>query len=130
MNEITRNTTAKMEVETTRKSNPIVQDTKKDKEGNRILRHYGMIPMFNYGCIPQTWEDPNHEDKATGCFGDNDPLDLVDLTPKDVLLMSIGNLKLIGAFCLIDQGELDWKIVALNEEYAKEHGIRDAETYA
>jgi hypothetical protein len=50
--EITRNTTAKMEVETTSKFNPIVQDQKKNKEGEKILRHYGLIPGFNYGMIP------------------------------------------------------------------------------
>ena len=51
--EITRMTTAKMEVETTRKSNPVVQDQKKDKKtGEKYLRHYGLLPMFNYGMIP------------------------------------------------------------------------------
>jgi len=55
--EITRNTTAKMEVETTSKFNPIVQDQKKNAEGVKVLRHYGLIPGFNYGMIPQTWEN-------------------------------------------------------------------------
>lgn len=55
--EITRNTTAKMEVETTKEHNPIVQDQKKNKEGVKVDRHYGLIPGFNYGMIPQTWEN-------------------------------------------------------------------------
>ena len=55
--EITRNTTAKMEVETTSKFNPIVQDQKKNAEGLKIPRNYGLIPGFNYGMIPQTWEN-------------------------------------------------------------------------
>jgi len=35
---------------------------------------------FNYGCFPQTWEDPTyiHPD-AEGCRGDNDPLDVVEI---------------------------------------------------
>ena len=51
--EITRGTTAKMEVDTTDEYNPIVQDVKKDREsGKMVLRHYGVEPMFNYGMIP------------------------------------------------------------------------------
>ena len=124
--EITRNTTAKMEVETTRKSNPVVQDQKKDKKtGEKYLRHYGIEPVFNYGMVPQTWENVHHEDKATGCFGDNDPLDIVDLTPRDMALLELPDLKVIGSLCFIDEGEIDWKLIAVEASYAKEHGIRD-----
>ena len=42
-----------MEVETTSASNPIVQDLTKGPDGKKnVLRHYGLIPMFNYGMIP------------------------------------------------------------------------------
>ena len=36
--------------------------------------------FFNYGCFPQTWEDPTfiHHD-AGGCRGDNDPLDVCEI---------------------------------------------------
>ena len=36
--------------------------------------------LFNYGCFPQTWEDPTyiHPD-ADGCRGDNDPLDVCEI---------------------------------------------------
>lgn len=37
-------------------------------------------------------------------------------------------LKVLGALCMIDEGELDWKIIALEEAYAKKFGIRDLET--
>lgn len=74
-----------MEVETTSKSNPVVQDLSKGPDGKKnVLRHYGLTPNFNYGMVPQTWENPNHTDKGTGCAGDNDPLDIVDLTPRDM----------------------------------------------
>ena len=79
--------------------------------------------------IPQTWENSQEIDKETGCVGDNDPLDIVDMTPKDASMYSLPNLKVIGCVSLIDEGELDWKILALEESYAKEHGIRDAETF-
>lgn len=40
---------------------------------------------FNYGCFPQTWEDPTyiHPD-AEGCRGDNDPLDVVEIGARIV----------------------------------------------
>ena len=69
--------------------------------------------------IPQTWENSQQEDKETGCVVDNDPLDVVDLTPKDSPMFSLPILKVIGCVSLIDEGELDWKILALEESYAK-----------
>ena len=38
--------------------NPIKQDTKKGK-----LRFYPYPINWNYGLLPQTWEDPSHESK-------------------------------------------------------------------
>jgi hypothetical protein len=36
--------------------------------------------FFNYGCFPQTWEDPTHvHPDAEGCRGDNDPLDVCEI---------------------------------------------------
>lgn len=34
---------------------------------------------FNYGAIPQTWEDPSHKDEFTQVAGDNDPVDIIDV---------------------------------------------------
>ena len=34
---------------------------------------------WNYGCLPQTWEDPSHENKELGVMGDNDPVDVVEI---------------------------------------------------
>ena len=92
-----------MEVETTRKHNPIVQDLLKNKKtGETAPRHYGREMLFNYGMIPQTWEDCRTEDKVTGCIGDNDPIDVVDLTDRDMQMCEIPNLKVLGCLCLID----------------------------
>jgi len=54
--EIPKMTKAKMEVATKEANNPIAQDIKK---GN--LRDYHGPIFWNYGCLPQTWEDPNGE---------------------------------------------------------------------
>lgn len=50
---------------------PIKQDTKKGK-----LRYYPYNINWNYGLLPQTWEDPDHQDSELGgVAGDNDPVD-------------------------------------------------------
>ena len=78
--------------------------------------------------IPQTWENAQHQDRETGLYGDNDPIDIVDLTNRDIAFFELPRLKVLGALCMIDEGELDWKIIALEEAYAKKFGIRDLET--
>jgi hypothetical protein len=55
--EIPKETSAKMELATDEVRNPIKQDTKKGK-----LRHYPYNINWNYGMLPQTWEDPGHVD--------------------------------------------------------------------
>lgn len=42
-------------------SNPIKQDIKKDK-----LRFYPYNIHWNYGMLPQTWEDPEHKNADLG----------------------------------------------------------------
>ena len=63
--EIPRYTRAKFECSTGEPYNPIKQDTQHGK-----LRYYkhGDI-MFNYGFLPQTWEDPQFIPDDTGCPG-------------------------------------------------------------
>ena len=52
--------------------------------------------------IPQTWENAQHTHQETGLIGDNDPLDIVDLTPRDMLMYEMPRMKIIGCLCLID----------------------------
>ena len=107
-----------MECSPTEPHNPVMSDTNKNKQtGKRQLRHYGMPTTFNYGFIPQTWEDP-----AEG--GDNDPVDLVDmsLTSKKPLL-AVADYLVLGCLGLIDEGEYDWKVLALEVHEAQELGI-------
>jgi inorganic pyrophosphatase len=46
--------------------------------------------------------------------GDDDPIDIVDLSQKDRKLLDIIKVKVLGAFCLIDEGELDWKVLVMD----------------
>ena len=60
--EIPMYSTAKMEMNKEKAGNPITQDT---KNGKPRYYTYG-VPFFNYGFLPQTWEDVNHIDAKSG----------------------------------------------------------------
>lgn len=61
---------------------PIRQDEKKGlpRFVTNIFPHHGYI--WNYGALPQTWEDPKHLDENTGANGDNDPIDIIEIGSK------------------------------------------------
>jgi len=62
--------------------NPIKHDIKNNKVRfvDNCFPHHGYI--WNYGALPQTWEDPRHLDVDTACKGDNDPVDVVEIGQK------------------------------------------------
>jgi len=112
--EIPRWTNAKMEINKSNKLNPIMQDTKKGilRYVNNVFPHHGYI--WNYGGLPQTWEDPNVKDKTTNCVGDNDPIDVLELGSQVHSSGTVVNVKVLGALGLIDEGEADWKILTID----------------
>ncbi|XP_046721333.1 inorganic pyrophosphatase 2, mitochondrial isoform X1 [Silurus meridionalis] len=126
--EVPRWSNAKMEIATKEVLNPIKQDVKKGKLRYvaNIFPHKGYI--WNYGALPQTWEDPNHTDKDTNCCGDNDPLDVCDIGTKVCSSGQVIQVKVLGILALIDEGETDWKVIAINTDDPdanKLHSIED-----
>ena len=112
--EIPRWTNAKMEIATKEKLNPMKQDVKKGalRFVKNPFPHKGYI--WNYGAIPQTWENPSHVDESTGCKGDNDPIDVVEIGSQVHARGSVIQVKVLGVMALIDEGETDWKIIAID----------------
>eukprot|EP00930_Biecheleria_cincta_P010728 TRINITY_DN1129_c0_g1_i6.p1 TRINITY_DN1129_c0_g1~~TRINITY_DN1129_c0_g1_i6.p1 ORF type:complete len:267 (-),score=63.85 TRINITY_DN1129_c0_g1_i6:243-1043(-) len=106
--EIPKNTKPKMEVATKEEANPIAQDVKKGK-----LRDYHGPIFWNYGMLPQTWEDPNVVHKETNCAGDNDPVDVVEIGSETLASGTVEPIKVLGVLAMIDDGELDWKIIGI-----------------
>lgn len=109
--EIPKMTKPKMEVATKEANNPIAQDEKKGK-----LRDYHGPIFWNYGCLPQTWEDPNSEHPELKCFGDNDPIDVVEIGSTALAMGSVTEVKVLGVLAMIDDGELDWKLLAIAKD--------------
>lgn len=114
--EVPRWTNAKMEIATKEPLNPIKQDIKKGKLRYvaNVFPHHGY--PWNYGAIPQTWENPSHIDKSTNCKGDNDPIDIVEIGDKVYPRGSVVPVKILGIMALIDEGETDWKLIAISTE--------------
>jgi len=109
--EIPRDTKAKLEINKTEEFNPIKQDVKAGK-----LRYveYGGGYMWNYGAFPQTWEDPNHTHPETQANGDADPLDVCEIGEAVATVGQVKQVKILGVMALIDEGETDWKIIAID----------------
>ncbi|XP_071865354.1 inorganic pyrophosphatase Nurf-38 [Bombus fervidus] len=112
--EIPRWTNAKMEINLKETLNPIKQDVKKGKLRYvaNCFPHHGYI--WNYGALPQTWENPEVSDDATGCKGDNDPIDVLEIGYRIAKRGEILKVKILGCVALIDEGETDWKIIVID----------------
>ncbi|TMW61985.1 hypothetical protein Poli38472_009478 [Pythium oligandrum] len=109
VNEIPKGARAKLEIAGDEEFNPIKQDIKKGKP-----RFYHFDSLVNYGCLPQTWEDPNHIDDDTKCGGDNDPVDVVEIGSRIASVGEVYPVKVLGVLGMIDDGETDWKVIAIN----------------
>ncbi|XP_077267231.1 inorganic pyrophosphatase Nurf-38 isoform X2 [Temnothorax americanus] len=130
--EIPRWTNAKMEICLKEPLNPIKQDVKKGKLRfvANCFPHHGYI--WNYGALPQTWENPDVLDEATGCKGDNDPIDVLEIGYKVAKRGEVLKVKVLGTVALIDEGETDWKIIVIdvNDPLADQmNDISDMETH-
>ncbi|KAL0586344.1 hypothetical protein ABG067_003957 [Albugo candida] len=111
ISEIPRGERAKMEIACNEPYNPIKQDVTRTGSA----RFYHSDSLVNYGCLPQTWENPLELDPHTGFKGDNDPVDVVELS--QTCRASIGDVlrvKVLGVLGMIDDQETDWKIIGIN----------------
>jgi len=123
--EIPRGETAKMEISKSDPLNPIKQDIKKGK-----LRHVNWAYPFNYGAFPQTWENPGLVDQHCGTKGDNDPVDVCDISGIQHHSGAVVQVKVLGCYAMIDEGETDWKVIAIdvNDPHANQlNDIGDVE---
>lgn len=80
----------------------------------------------------QTWEDPNYTHPETKAKGDNDPLDVCEIGEEVGYPGQIKQIKILGTMALLDEGETDWKIIAIdvNDPLApKLNDIEDVERH-
>lgn len=107
--EIPKWTRAKFEIATGEPFNPIKQDIKNGLP--RFYKHGDM--MWNYGAFPQTWESTEviFED---GVSGDNDPIDGVEIGMRQMRVGEVHPVKVLGVLGMIDDGQMDWKVVCIS----------------
>jgi len=110
--EIPKWTRKKFEIATGELYNPIKQDMNKEGE----LRNLDFYQMFNYGALPQTWEDPHAHHHDTELRGDNDPIDCVEIGMRQVPAGGVIVVRVLGVLAMIDDDETDWKLIVINEE--------------
>ncbi|CAB3260739.1 unnamed protein product [Arctia plantaginis] len=112
--EVPRWSNAKMEISLGEPLNPIKQDVKKGalRFVSNVFPHHGYI--WNYGALPQTWENPHHIDPGTQARGDNDPIDVIEIGERVASRGDVYPVKILGTLALIDEGETDWKLIAID----------------
>jgi len=110
--EIPLGTRPKLEISRDQPLNPIKQDVKKG-----TLRYIHDHYPFNYGALPQTWENPGWVDPHTGTKGDNDPLDICEISGVPKQTGDVVPVKILGTYAMIDEGETDWKILAIDASH-------------
>ncbi|KAI3892139.1 hypothetical protein MKW92_032077 [Papaver armeniacum] len=68
-----------------------------------------------HNLLSLTCEDPTvANSEVDGAFGDNDPVDVVEIGDRQGKIGEILKVKPLGALAMINEGELDWKIVAIS----------------
>jgi inorganic pyrophosphatase len=98
-----------MEINKAEFLNPIKQDVKNGK-----LRYVAIKYPCNYGALPQTWESPNWFHPATNVKGDNDPVDVCDISSTTWKTGDVRQVKILGTYAMIDDEETDWKIIVID----------------
>jgi inorganic pyrophosphatase len=130
INEIPRGALQKFELQSKLEGNIIEEDAK----GSKKLQAFGHPVPLNYGCFSQTFRDPNEADSLYNAPGDDDPLDVLDLTAEAAGVGEVVTCRPLGAVCLIDEGQADWKIIVVNTQancpLAAAQSIAEAEQLA
>ena len=67
-------------------------------------------------CLPQTWENPNEKHPELGCFGDDDPIDVVEIGSSALEAGSVTPVKPLGVLAMIDDDHVADALRCLGRE--------------
>lgn len=57
--------------------------------------------------------------------GDNDPIDVVEVGERQLPAGGVFRVKPLGLFGFIDEGEVDWKVIAISQDDPKANFLND-----
>ncbi|KAL1449136.1 hypothetical protein WDU94_000366 [Cyamophila willieti] len=121
--EMPRYTHTKMKMSMNESLNPVKG---KDPESNPCYT------LWNYGFLPQTWENSNTTDPNTGRLRDGEPIDVIDIGDVTADRGEVIPVKILGAIGLVDKERIDYKIIAINVDDPRAgrlHDIDDVEVH-
>ncbi|KAJ5168890.1 inorganic pyrophosphatase [Penicillium canariense] len=81
----------------------------------------------NHGAIPQTLQDPDLLDPDTHIPGDSDPLDICELAGMVDQTGTVKQVKVLGAFAVLQEGVTDWKILVVDVKNPLSERLDDIE---
>lgn len=70
---------------------------------------------------------PSHSPALPPLQGDNDPVDVVEIGSTQLKMGGIYKVKPLGVYAMIDDGELDWKVICISTEDPKAALVNDVE---
>lgn len=125
--EIPRFSQGKLEICKEKLLNPIVQDVKKGKLRYVSNCHPYKGYLWNYGTLPQTWESPLEKDEGSNALGDNDPIDVLEIGHSIGRTGEVKQVKILGGLAMLDEGESDWKLFAIDVKDPLSKELNDIE---
>ncbi|TNN61940.1 Inorganic pyrophosphatase 2, mitochondrial [Liparis tanakae] len=99
----------------TEQDNDVPSKKPKKNESEVLFNMVVEVPRWTNAKM-ETWEDPNLTDKETKCCGDNDPIDVCEIGTQVCSPGQVIQVKVLGILAMIDEGEMDWKVIAINAE--------------
>jgi len=59
--------------------------------------------------------------------GDNDPVDVVEIGSAALEMGGVYKVKPLGVYAMVDDGEVDWKVIAIRADDPKAGAVNDVE---
>ena len=103
---IPRHSTAALRLSLTLPYNPLVQDL--NASGSE--RYFGLRSLANMGELPQTYEDAEVVDPATGARGSGGTLQVLEIGGGLLQCGAVASVRIVGALPLLEGNATAWKV--------------------
>lgn len=111
----------------------IFKNLRRSTNTNCISRHLQSVVQRECGARRHRWNTVCPQPRtnivwhAGGVYGDGDPVDVVEVSSAQLNMGGMYQVKCVGVYAMIDDGELDWKVIAINAADPLADKINDVE---